>query len=84
MWTLNCGCVQIDNTYKEEKIINQKILDREVILPPRINDDYCRLKEKIIYEYIKIIDDLECGIKPDLEFLLEEISLIYNINNILN
>ena len=83
MWTLNCGCIQIDNTYKEEKIIKETLDDNNIVLPLKANDDYCRLKEKIIFEYIKVIDDLECGIKPDLEFLLEEISLIQNINNIL-
>jgi hypothetical protein len=41
------------------------------------------LKEKIIFDYFKIIDNLECGIRTDLEFLLEEISLIQNINTIL-
>lgn len=35
------------------------------------------LKEKIICEYLEIIDKLECGIKLDLEFLLREISIVY-------
>jgi hypothetical protein len=34
------------------------------------------LKNKIICEFLGIIDNLECGIRPDLEFLLEEISLV--------
>lgn len=34
------------------------------------------LKEKIICEYLQIINKLECGIQEDLEFLLEEISLV--------
>lgn len=48
------------------------------------NFDVSELKNKIICEYLEIIKQLECGIQPDLEFLLEEISLIvcskiYNI-----
>lgn len=82
MWTLNCGCVQLDDTYKEEEIVDE-ILDDKIILPHKINDDYCRLKERIIFDFLKVIDNLECGIKIDLEFLLEEISLIQNINTIL-
>lgn len=39
------------------------------------------LKDKIIYEYLKVIDNLECGIQPDLENILEEISLIYINDN---
>ena len=37
----------------------------------------CELKEKIICEFNQIIDKLRCGIQPDLEFLLQEISMIY-------
>lgn len=81
MWTLNCGCIQLDNKYKEENIVDKT--SGSIILPLEVNDDYCRLKEKIIFDYFKIIDNLECGIRTDLEFLLEEISLIQNINTIL-
>ena len=41
-----------------------------------IEHNLCELKQKIIQEYLQIIDKLECGIQKDLEFLLEEISLI--------
>lgn len=37
----------------------------------------CELKEKIICDFQSIMSKLECGIQPDLEFLLEEISMIY-------
>ena len=40
-----------------------------------------KLKNKIICEYLGIIDKLECGIQLDLEFLLEEISLVDIIEN---
>lgn len=35
-----------------------------------------QLKEKVICDFIHILDQLECGIQPNLEILLEEISLI--------
>lgn len=44
-------------------------------------EELCKLKQKIICEYWDIIHKLNCGILPDLEFLLQEISLIYAINN---
>ena len=46
-----------------------------------INNNICELKQKIIQEYLQIIDNLECGIQNNLEFLLEEISLIDIIEN---
>ena len=41
-----------------------------------ITNNIDELKDKIICEYLGIIDKLECGIQLDLEFLLEEISLV--------
>ena len=35
------------------------------------------LKLKIIQDFLNIVNKLECGIQPDLEFLLQEISIIY-------
>lgn len=35
------------------------------------------LKEKIIQDFLTIVNKLECGIQPDLEFLLQEISIVY-------
>ena len=40
-------------------------------------DDIFELKQKIICDFQDVIDKLECGIQPDLEFLLQEISLVY-------
>ena len=42
------------------------------------------LKDKIICEYKLIISELERGHKPDLEFLLEEISVVDIENEIDN
>lgn len=36
-----------------------------------------KLKEKIICEYMEILDKLECGIQLDLESLLQKISYVY-------
>lgn len=46
-----------------------------------LEHNICELKEKIIYEYLDIINKLECGIQEDLEFLLEEISLVDIMEN---
>lgn len=43
---------------------------------PKIKD-LCALKHKTIEDFKHILLQLECGMQPDLEFLLEEISLIY-------
>ena len=37
----------------------------------------CELKRKIICDFYDILKKLQCGIQPDLEFLLEEISVVY-------
>lgn len=46
-----------------------------------IEHNICELKQKIICEYSDIINKLECGIQENLEFLLEEISLVDIIEN---
>lgn len=45
-------------------------------LPIIPETDISFLKEKVICEYLAIITALERGQKPNLEFILEEISLI--------
>ncbi len=40
-------------------------------------DNLCELKQKIINDFQDILNKLQCGIQPDLEFLLQEISLVY-------
>ena len=39
-------------------------------------NNLCELKEKIIQDFFNIVNKLECGIQPDLEFLLQELSVI--------
>lgn len=73
-----CGC---ENNSKPDNIIirdspkiNNKIYDGIINLP--YNNRICELKDKAICNYTDILSQLECGQLPDLEFLLEEISLI--------
>ena len=73
----NCGCNPIPQPFEFEikDSNNLRVLKSSPEFFPLIND-LQELKNKIICEYLKIIDSLECGTKPDLEFLLEEISLV--------
>ena len=50
--------------------------DTNVVLPIDPETDIDLLKDKIICEYKLIISELERGRKPNLEFLLEEISVV--------
>lgn len=50
--------------------------NKNITLPIQPETDIDLLKDKIICEYKLIITELEQGHKPDLEFLLEEISLV--------
>lgn len=71
-----CGCNPKPEPY-EFPIID---IQQDNILLPQNQVDYdniCQLKQKTISEFLDIIDQLECGKQPSLEFLLEEISLIY-------
>ena len=77
-----CGCNPIQEPF-EFKILEDfkgSYKGKLQELFPIINniDD---LKNKIICEYSGIIDKLECGIRLDLEFLLEEISLVDILEN---
>ena len=77
-----CGCNPVPEPF-EFKIpdnINNKFKSTSVEFFLQINN-LQELKDKIICEYSKIIDNLECGIHPDLEFLLEEISLVEIMEN---
>ena len=73
----DCRCNPIQEPF--EFPIIDKNLKQEI----HIEDYYpnlcniCELKEKIIYDFYSIISKLNCGIQPDLEFLLEEISMVY-------
>lgn len=72
----NCGCIELDFRLKEFEILDPIIKQLNVHLDISDISNLQELKEKVICEYFKIINQLECGTQPDLEFLLEEISLI--------
>lgn len=44
-------------------------------------EEICKLKQKIICEFWKVLHGLNCGIQPDLQFLLQEISYLYAISD---
>lgn len=78
-----CGCnnpipekieFEISNNFKFSK-------KSSIIINNNRFENIEELKNKVICEYLTILDKLECGIHSDLEFLLEEISLIDILNN---
>lgn len=82
MWKINCGCNPPMRGPIDFNIIDPPsfYIDSVTLLPRGTDRDDC-LKEKIIQEYLDIINKLECGIQPDIENILEEISLIDMKNN---
>lgn len=74
-----CGCLEIQHEPLEFKITTPVInlTKYSGTLPNTNEQDWCRLKSKIIADFLDIVKKLECGIQPDIEILLEEISLIY-------
>lgn len=76
-----CGCNPVSEPFEfqiQDNIITRNEHIRELF--PLVND-INELKNKVICEYNNIINKLECGIQLDLEFLLEEISLIDILEN---
>lgn len=71
----DCGCIE-RNQPIEFPISEQVnvITNTPFILEIPYSDYSCQLKEKIICNFNDILSELECGILPDLSFLLEEIS----------
>lgn len=79
---LGCGCQPIPKDILEEEIIDVPSIAISII-DEDFNFNPCRLKNKIICEYNKVLDRLECGIKSDIQNILEEISLV-EINSYIN
>ena len=77
-----CGCNPVWEPFEFPILRNQMDSYKGQLqeLFPIINNIE-ELKRKIICEYLGIIDKLECGIQLDLEFLLEEISLVDILEN---
>ena len=77
-----CGCNPIQYPYEFPILTNSENNFSNIYIEdyyPNINN-LCELKNKIICDFYSIINKLECGIQPDLEFLLQEISLVYIYN----
>ena len=76
MWRLNCGCGSVPQPFETEiptSIYHNSSVTFEM---PFCGSEKDCLKEKIIQDFLDIIDKLECGIQPDLENIIEEISII--------
>lgn len=76
----NCGCREISHDPIEFKIQDynpQVHINCGPLLPNTNEEDWCKLQNKIICDFEDIIKQLECGIQPDIEIILEEISLIF-------
>lgn len=73
----DCRCNPIQEPFEFPIIDKNDDLDIHIedYFPNQSN--LCELKEKIIYDFCAIISKLNCGIQPNLEFLLEEISMVY-------
>ena len=78
----NCGCQEITNDPFEFEIKDELVYfySDYNLLPDIKNNDLDKLQKRIICDFTKVIRQLECGIQPDIEIILEEISLIY-MNN---
>ena len=73
----NCGCWKPTpyEEYELPKVVYPILPKLEL---PLSEEEPClgELKDKIINEYKDILDSLECGIQPPLEFLLDEITFV--------
>lgn len=77
--TFGCGCREISRTPIEFKIEScpQVHVNCGPLLPNTNDEDFDKLQNKIICDFKKVIKQLECGIQPDIEIILEEISLLF-------
>lgn len=69
-----CGCT-LYKQYIEEQIQGRIQSDPEIVLR-RPTTPICDLKRKVISDVYRLLKQLECGVQPDLELILQEISLI--------
>ena len=77
--TFGCGCREISRTPIEFKIEScpQVHINCGPLLPNTNDKDFDTLQRKIVCDFKKVIKQLECGIQPDIEIILEEISLLF-------
>lgn len=81
MWKLNCGCGNVSVPFEFQIYTDPIFVSNINFILPNTTDRSDCLMEKIIQDYFEIINKLECGIQPDLENILEEMSLIEMKNN---
>lgn len=74
---MSCGCIQLQEKYEFPIIEEINNITNVINVTEGCPDGLCELKQKIICEFLDIINKLQCGIQPDLELLLEEISIVY-------
>lgn len=79
MWKMNCGC--------NPPVENGSIVIKGKTPPsykgiklPNSTDKTEELRCEIIQDFLDVIDNLECGIQPDLQELLEELSILEIMN----
>lgn len=79
----DCGCIEIKHEPLEFEITGPvpNLTKYPFVLPNTSEEDWCRLKNKIIFDFQDVVKKLECGIQPDIELLLEEISILYMNSN---
>ena len=73
-----CGCNPVPEPfeYAITKNLGKNLGGKFNELFP-VETDLDELKEKLICEFEEILDKLECGLHPDLEFILRGLSQIY-------
>lgn len=71
----NCGCFSLP-PYREELIKSVSRSSTGNVILKRPTTDLLDVKRKIISDTLGVLKQLECGIQPDLEIILEGISLI--------
>ena len=74
-----CGCREIPQGPIEFKIQEcpQVHINCGPLLPNTNDSDWDTLQKKVICDFQKVIKQLECGLQPDIEIILEEISLMF-------
>lgn len=72
-----CGCNPIPEPFEYPlQNLGIKVKGKFKELFP-LEPDLDKLKEKLICEFEEILNKLECGLHPDLEFFLQDLSWIY-------
>lgn len=76
MWRMNCGCSNPMTDYQKIEIKFRPIISYDNVKLSNTSDRTKELKCEIIQDLYDVIDNLECGIQPDLQEILEQLSII--------